>query len=442
MDGMDSIPENPAAPSFTTRVIAASPAGVAEAAALLAGGDVVGLPTETVYGLAGDAFNEAALRRIFEAKGRPTDDPLILHLVLPREGVAGEGEGAVGEGAGEGAGGERGAAAWMSALGVIDGTRLGEAARGVVDHLARTFWPGPLTLVLPRGARVPLLATSGLDTVAVRAPAHPVAQAVLEAVGVPLAAPSANRFGRISPTTAQHVLEELGGRIPLILDGGAAEVGVESTVVRVTADGDITCLRPGGIPMEALLEGLDRGSAAAPSAAAPSAEPPSAAAGAMTPSHAGPHPSPGMLESHYAPSCHVMLLPAPVREMPPESLRAHLIERGAPLLSSVAVESGTGVGLLLQGGVGWEEALATVQGVLMSLPAPVALVAHGVLAPDGQAKAAARALFGVLRALDHDPRVAWILAEPPSNEVGLRAAIKDRLRRAAAPRSPTGSRLE
>ncbi|HEY8965072.1 MAG TPA: L-threonylcarbamoyladenylate synthase, partial [Candidatus Methylacidiphilales bacterium] len=173
-------------------------AGIARAAALLREGSLVGLPTETVYGLAANALDAAAAARIFEAKARPFFDPLIVHV----PGLA-EAEGLVAEGG------------WN------------EAAR----RLAEAFWPGPLTLVLPKRPEVPDLVTSGLPHVALRAPAHPVAQAVLKASGLPLAAPSANRFGRISPTTAQAVAEELGAAVPLVLDGGACAVGVESTIL-------------------------------------------------------------------------------------------------------------------------------------------------------------------------------------------------------------------
>jgi L-threonylcarbamoyladenylate synthase len=410
MEGMNAI--HPLRP---TRVVPAAPEGVAEASLLLSAGEIVGMPTETVYGLAGDAFDEGALRRIFEAKGRPTHDPLILHVVLPAAGG--------------------GASAWLVELGIVDGTRLSEAARTTVDRLAASFWPGPLTLVLPRGERVPHLATSGLDTVAVRAPAHPVAQAVLKAVDVPLAAPSANRFGRISPTTAEHVLEELDGRIPLILDGGPSEVGVESTVVQVTPDGGIECLRPGGVPMEALLTvcPLDPGTVRA--------DAPGERQRAPAGNVGAPLPSPGMLESHYAPACPVVLLPAPVRDLEPEALRAHLVARVTPTLSSFSVESGLGVGILLQGGQGWGEAhsalkaaLADLMGVRLPGHEPMPVVAHAVLAPGGEAEIAARSLFGALRRLDQHPAVGWIVAEPAPDEAGLRAAINDRLRRAAAPR--------
>ncbi|HZU66548.1 MAG TPA: L-threonylcarbamoyladenylate synthase [Ktedonobacteraceae bacterium] len=186
------------------------------AAALIQQGEVVVFPTETVYGLGADAFQPVALERIFAAKGRPFSDPLIVH-------IAGE-----------------------DALGLLTAS-IPERAR----RLAQAFWPGPLTLILPRGSRVPRLVTAGLDTVAVRMPRHPVAQALIRATGSPIAAPSANRFMHVSPTMAQHAFADLDGRVPLILDGGPSEVGVESTVLDLCSEVP-RILRPGGVSLEAL----------------------------------------------------------------------------------------------------------------------------------------------------------------------------------------------
>src|SRR5438046_2722678 len=177
------------------------------AAELIARGELVGLPTETVYGLAGDAFNAAAVAKIFAAKDRPTFDPLIVHVAPIPRGQAGIDV--------------------LQARGVIDAAALDSTARARAEALMGAFWPGPLTLVLPRQACVPDLVTSGLPTVAVRVPRHPVALALLAQAGTPLAAPSANRFGRISPTSARDVEAELGGELALILDGGRCDVGVE-----------------------------------------------------------------------------------------------------------------------------------------------------------------------------------------------------------------------
>lgn len=241
-----------------TRVIPARDAGqvskaASEAAALLRAGDVVAVPTETVYGLACDALDAAAAAKVFAAKERPSFDPLIVHV-------------------------EDGA--WIERLAVAEGEE-GELARALVAR----FWPGPLTLVLPARGEVPDLVRSGLPTVALRCSAHPVMAAVVRALGHPVAAPSANRFGRISPVTADHVIEELGGRIPLVLDGGPCRHGLESTIVAL-AGGRLTLLRPGPVTVEELEAFAPVG----------------AAAGGSAPS------APGMLEGHYAPRTPLRLL--------------------------------------------------------------------------------------------------------------------------------------
>ena len=186
---------------------------------LLRKGEIVAVPTETVYGLAADALNSIAVAKIFDAKGRPRFDPLIVHLP-DRD--------------------------WLE--------KIAEPAaqdRQLIAKLAETFWPGPFTIVLPRKTIMPDIVTAGLDTVAVRISAHPVFAEIIRAFGAPLAAPSANRFGRISPTTAQHVFDELSGRVPLIIDAGATPHGIESTIVRVH-NGKIDILRRGPITCEQL----------------------------------------------------------------------------------------------------------------------------------------------------------------------------------------------
>ena len=230
---------------MTAEISSATPEAIARAAALLRAGRLVAFPTETVYGLGGDATNERAVAEIFAAKGRPRFNPMIVHVAeLAR----------------------------AEALAVFNDRARRAAAR---------FWPGPLTLVLRRryGSRLSLLACAGLDTVAIRVPCHPVTQALLRETGRPLAAPSANRSGRVSPTEALHVAAEFGGRIALIIDGGPAQVGIESTVLDLSGEAP-ALLRPGGVTVEQLTEFLG-----------PIAEP-----GADFPR------SPGMLPSHYAPS--------------------------------------------------------------------------------------------------------------------------------------------
>jgi L-threonylcarbamoyladenylate synthase len=233
-------------------LLVATEAAIERAARLIRAGELVAFPTETVYGLGGDATDEAAVARIFAAKGRPHFNPLIVHV----PGVA-EAE----------------------ALAVFD-----ERAR----RAARRFWPGPLSLVLPRRADsgLALLASAGLESVALRAPAHPVAQALLRAAGRPIAAPSANRSGRVSPTTAAHVAAGLGDRAALILDGGACPVGIESSVLDLT--GAVPALlRPGGITLEQLTEDFGSIETAIRDDDAPRA--------------------PGRLASHYAPGLPVRL---------------------------------------------------------------------------------------------------------------------------------------
>jgi L-threonylcarbamoyladenylate synthase len=226
-------------------IIAALPAAIERAAEVLRAGELVAFPTETVYGLGADATSERAVAAVFAAKGRPRFNPLIVH---------------------------------------VSGLEAAEALAGFdtrARRIAGQFWPGPLSLVLPRrgGSGLSLLASAGLDTVAIRAPAHPVAQALLRASGRPIAAPSANRSGRISPTEAAHVAAELGDRVALILDDGRAPVGVESTVLDLSGEMPVL-LRPGGVTLEALTELL----------------------GPIGIPTAGPLRAPGMMASHYAPT--------------------------------------------------------------------------------------------------------------------------------------------
>ena len=189
---------------------------VADAAAILRRGGLLGIPTETVYGLGADALNEDAVRRIFEAKGRPQDNPLIIHVP---------------------------SADWL--------TRYCRDVPSAAYQLAARFWPGPLTMILPRRDIVPLRTTGGLETVGVRCPDHPVTLAIIEAAGVPVAAPSGNTSGRPSPTTARHMMDDMLGKIDGIVDGGPCAVGVESTIIDLTVQPP-RLLRPGGLPLEAL----------------------------------------------------------------------------------------------------------------------------------------------------------------------------------------------
>jgi L-threonylcarbamoyladenylate synthase len=326
---------DPTAVAQANNVAAPTAEAISRAVSLLREGQVVGLPTETVYGLAGDGLNPAALARIFEVKQRPLFDPLILHFA--------DAEGAF---------------------------ALAEKIPNVARELAQRFWPGPLTLVLPKKEIVPDLATSGLPEVALRVPGHPVAQALLRAFGGPLAAPSANRFGRISPTDAQAVRAELGDAVPLILDGGPCAVGLESTVLLIS-DRQPLLLRAGGIPLEEIEAIVGPVQHATPVDDKPQA--------------------PGQLKHHYAPRKPLRLVGA-VNEIP----------------------SRADVGCLAFG-----FAIAGFAGVLENL------------SPSGNLREAAANFFRALRALDDHPRVSEIYAMALP-EQGLGLAINERLERAAS----------
>ncbi len=302
---------------------APDPALIAQAAAVIVSGGLVAFPTETVYGLGANALDAVAVQGIFAAKERPAFDPLIVHLAD-----------------------------------VADLPRVARAMPPLALTLTAQFWPGPLTLVLPRAPEVPLAVTAGGETVAVRVPAHPVAQALIRAAGVPIAAPSANRFGQLSPTRAEDVLADLDGRIALVLDAGPTPVGVESTVLSLVTSTP-TILRPGGVAREALeavlgpVLLLER-----------PAQPEEIA------------PAPGTLAQHYAPRAQVTLYRGD-----DHAVRAAL--RAAALRLHAA---GARVGLLLA-----EEDLPAFAGL------PLILRAAGPLAGP---EIVARQLFTTLRALD------------------------------------------
>jgi len=324
----------PTAGAQANNIAAPSANAIARAVELLRAGQVIGLPTETVYGLAGDGLNPAALARIFEVKQRPLFDPLILHFA------------------------DAGSAFAVAA-----------AVPEIARQLAEKFWPGPLTLILRKKEIVPDLATSGLPNVALRVPAHPVAQALLRAFGGPLAAPSANRFGRISPTDAQAVHVELGRSIPLILDGGPCAVGLESTVLYV-AEHPPVLLRAGGIPVEEIeaITGPVRHG---------------------VPVEDRPQ-SPGQLKHHYAP------------RKPLEFVA-----------DAAKIPSRPDIGWLAFG--------------------PVTRKFPGVIenvSPGGNLREAAANFFRALRSLDDHPRVAEIYAAR-FPETGLGLAINERLERAS-----------
>ena len=312
---------------------------------MLRAGGLVAFPTETVYGLGADASNDAAIARVFSVKGRPTDHPLIVHLA--------------------------------------DAEQLDDWAAEVTPTarlLADAFWPGPLTLLVERLASVSLVVTGGRSTVGLRVPDHTVALELLRAFGGGIAAPSANRFGRVSPTTAAHVVADLGDDVDLVLDGGACRVGVESTIVDLTAEVPVV-LRTGGISIDRLEEVL----------------------GHVVEVHVGAELSkgearaPGMLEAHYAPEARIIL-----------SSENDVVD---VVISALASSTGP-VGLL-------------AGTVLVGLPEDVI-----ELEPAGNADDYAAVLYSRLRQADRLGLSVLVCVPPPN--VGLGLAVNDRLRRAAA----------
>ncbi|MBE3560389.1 MAG: threonylcarbamoyl-AMP synthase [Ktedonobacteraceae bacterium] len=337
------------------------PAIIEQAAALLRAGELVVFPTETVYGLGADALQPSAVERIFAAKERPYSDPLIAHI------------------------------ADEDTLELLAAEISPQARR-----LARVFWPGPLTLILPANPRVSRLVTAGLPTVAVRMPRHTVALALIRAAGTPVAAPSANRFMHVSPTTAQHVYADLNGRVPLILDSGPCEVGVESTILDLCAAVP-TILRPGGISLEALRSVL------------PEVQPPvrrrAAAEGGQ--SEGEVQKSPGQMLTHYAPA-----IPSYLFEGPPEKMRQAML---AEVRRRQA--GGEQVGVLVA-----DEDVATFR----------ESGAH-IYALGSTPEQIATRLFAGLRVLE-DSGVQVILCRS-FDEKGLGLAIRDRLLKATGGRT-------
>ena len=329
----------------TTRVIAADADAISQAARALAAGGLVAFPTETVYGLGADATNATAIARLYAAKGRPAFNPLIAHVAD------------------------------------VAAARMLAVFNAESEKLAAAFWPGPLTLVLRKRSECPVaeLATAGLDTIAVRVPNHPVARDILRALGRPIVAPSANRSGHVSPTSAAHVLADLRGRVELIIDGGPTTVGVESTIV-ACLDGRVLLLRPGGWPradIERVLGGA-------------LGEAPVMRIDADTDAPIAP----GMLASHYAPKARLRL-------------EASAVQTGEALLA---------FGAKLPPGA--ERAVRVLN-----------------LSQRGDLVEAAANLFSHLRALDAVG--ATIIAVMPVPHDGLGEAINDRLARAAAPKGGT-----
>ncbi|MHB0997246.1 MAG: L-threonylcarbamoyladenylate synthase [Elusimicrobiales bacterium] len=307
---------------------------IRSAAAVIRRGGVVAFPTETVYGLGADGLDPAACARVFEIKGRPRFDPLILHECSPAR-----------------------------------ARRLFSRVPAAAEKLMARFWPGPLTLVLPKAAAVPDIVTAGLRTVAVRVPANPHALALIKAAGRPVAAPSANRFGRLSPTTAAHVRRQLGGAPDMILDGGKTSIGVESTIITFR-NGRPVLLRPGGLPLEDIERAAGRTAAKARKGKLPAA--------------------PGGLKKHYAPAAKLKII-EPGAGVKPSRKAAYLAFSRRPTGTWAAVK---------------------------------------ILSRSGDLREAAARLFGALHSLERSgASVIYAEKVPPH---GLGRAIMDRLRRAAA----------
>ncbi len=317
------------------------------AAAILRAGGLVGIPTETVYGLGANGLDPAAVRRIFEAKGRPQDNPLILHIPDP---------------------------SWLE--------RYCRDVPAAARRLAEQFWPGPLTMILPRRALVPDEVTCGLETVGVRCPDHPVTLDIIRAAGVPVAAPSGNRSGRPSPTCARHMLEDMEGRIQAVVDGGPCGVGVESTIVDLTLPVP-RLLRPGGLPLEALEAVLGR------------VDVDRAVTAPLSP---GEKPrAPGMKYRHYAPQ-------APVTVVTGD---------GAATAAYIRRQAGANTGVICFGEYRDRFPGCTVRSI----------------GPAGDRGEQARRVFDALRSFDGTP-VTAIFAQCPGEE-GLGLAVANRLKKAA-----------
>ncbi len=354
---------------MNTELLSHDAPSIRRAAELLSNDEVVGLPTETVYGLAGNAFSKIAVLKIFEAKERPSFDPLIVHVGLKLL---------------------QSEPSYLEALvaaEIVSSEVLNWHSKSELESALKHFWPGPLSLVLPRGNRIPDEVTSGQNTVAIRCPSHPVFQSVLNEVSFPLAAPSANRFGRISPTDARHVWNELNTRIAGVVDGGRCTVGVESSIIRVENPLKVTLLRPGQVSASELekqfgvqvtvSETLGQKNQAAV--------------------------APGMLDEHYAPRKPLFLLAGSFKS----------IQAAQDFLKAQNPQGRLAF-------LGCHEVPSALQGK------------HLVLSAQNSLEEMAHGLFASLRALDEDMDVDTIIADiPEGKDEGLKAAIVDRLNRAS-----------
>jgi L-threonylcarbamoyladenylate synthase len=387
-------------------ILKPTPENISLAVELLKKGDVIGMPTETVYGLAASIDNADALVKVFSVKNRPHFDPLIVHVPKSLRDIEA-----------------------LAQSGLVDAKALTASEKELVNKLLSAFWPGPLTLVLPKGPRIQDLITSGLPTVALRMPKHPVSQSLIQGLGIPLAAPSANRFGKISPTNAEHVDLELGKHIPFVLDGDSCEIGLESTVVSLMpiaspsfsthsivnerSANKLTLLRPGGVPTSEIekicgysLERLQK----------PILDSKLQNATQSHGTDASPQISPGMLASHYAPEKKLFLLPETLKVLSDRGLESFVHHK--------FTISPTHLGLLMMSGEP-KDAQERLETLLHCK------VTARSLSIKGDLQEAARNLFQLLRELDLCDATC-LISEPCLSEVGLGHAIADRLKRASA----------
>lgn len=334
------------------------------AAQVLRSGGLVAFPTETVYGLGANALDKAAVESIYKAKGRPSDNPLIVHIADT---------GSVRE--------------------------LTDSIPFVAPVLMESFWPGPLTLVMPRSKKIPDVITAGLDTVAIRMPSHPIAAALIKKAGIPVAAPSANSSGRPSPTLAKHVIEDLKGKVDVIIDGGVTNVGVESTVLDITVTPPMI-LRPGGVTLEQLRSVLDAVCCDSASAGTHSGASSEA-------SHTVPK-SPGMKYKHYSPKAALLLL-----QGSPERVAAEISKR-----AELYHKEGTSVGIL-----NTEETASLYEPSLHTYCKIISLGSRE------NPETLAANLFRCLREFD-EKKVEMIMSETP-DENGIGQAVMNRLLKAA-----------
>lgn len=368
-----------APPRFTTEIAPPTEEGIAKAKDLLLSGQLVAVPTETVYGLAGLSEQDQTLRHIFETKGRPQTNPLIIHVHKKIRSLDD-----------------------LSDSGIINQKLMSQDAFSVANQLIQLYWPGPLTLILPKGRAISSVATAGGETVAVRQSSHPIFQKLLISLDKPLAAPSANRTNRISPTSAQDVFDELGGKIPLIIDGGTCAVGLESTVIQVDANGSLIELRSGGLPTDVLLRQGFRFSKSILKS---------------PPSENHPLLAPGQLPIHYSPEKPLLLIFPP--EITPQNLKS-LIEKklsisitSKPKIATIRFHSEM---------VEWWEKTHSLMPQWTWINFDASILNDPLVA--------AKELFSLMRAADRSD-ADLILVERPLSKASLWPAVLDRLSRAS-----------